>query len=438
MSRTPRVIAAAVLAAPMMMAPTAAAVVPPVVDNARLPPAAPPKPVQPTELRQPCFSASAHATGAVTRPLGLDAVWQLTRGAGQTIAVIDTGVARHRLLPHLAGGGDYVSGGDGTADCDGHGTIVAGIAGGAPTDDGFSGVAPDATILAIRQSSNKFAVEGEAAGVGDVTTLAQAVRTAADLGAGVINISSVACVAADRAPDDGALGAALAYAVDVKNVVVVAAAGNVGGPGHCPAQNGAAGPPDWEHVRTIASPAWYDDLVLCVGSVGPDGVASQFTLAGPWVDVAAPGEQVVSLHPDGEQLIDRLGEADPISGTSYAAPMVAGIAALVRARFPQLTAREVMRRIETTARRPPGGWDPLVGNGIVDALAATSDGGQPVTAAARPVSTVTAPTAGQADDGSRRVAFGGAAICVVLGVALAVSVGRLRRGASGGQPVTDD
>ncbi len=61
-------------------------------------------------------------------PLSLDTVWPLTRGDGQKIAVIDTGVARHRLLPRLIGGGDYVSHGDGTADCDRHGTIVAGIA----------------------------------------------------------------------------------------------------------------------------------------------------------------------------------------------------------------------------------------------------------------------------------------------------------------------
>jgi len=75
------------------------------------------------------------------------------------VAVIDTGVARHRLLPHLVPGGDYVSTGDGTEDCDGHGTIVAGIIGAAPIDreDGtFGGVAPDASVLSIRQSSNKF------------------------------------------------------------------------------------------------------------------------------------------------------------------------------------------------------------------------------------------------------------------------------------------
>ena len=91
-------------------------------------------------------------------------------------------------------------------------------------------------IISIRQSSNKFGPAGEpsASGYGDVDTLAMAVRTAADMGATVINVSSVACVPVADALDDRALGAALAYAVDVKNVVVVAAAGNVGGPGQCP------------------------------------------------------------------------------------------------------------------------------------------------------------------------------------------------------------
>ncbi|MED5812659.1 type VII secretion-associated serine protease mycosin [Mycolicibacterium sp. 050232] len=413
---------------PLLAVAPAAAVVPPAVDATLLPRPAPPAPIRPTEQRVPCYQTAPGAAGAKS-PLNLDAVWPLTRGAGQKIAVIDTGVTRHRLLPRLIGGGDYVSRGDGTADCDGHGTIVAGIAAAAPSA-GFSGVAPDAAVLAIRQSSNKFAADGSASGIGDVDTLAMAVRTAADLGATVINISSVACVPAAAAPDDRALGAALSYAVDVRNVVVVAAAGNVGA--GCTQQDGPVGPvgePDWNGVRSVSSPAWYDDLVLAVGSVGTDGTASTFSLAGPWVDVAAPGENLVSLHPDGEQLIDTIGRDAPISGTSYAAPVVAGIAALVRARFPQLSAREVMRRIEGTARTPADRWNPYVGHGVVDALAAVSGSTSPsVSAPTAPVSvapTVAAPT----DPLPRRIAFGGAAVCIGLTVltAVALAANRLRR-----------
>ena len=104
-----------------------------------------------------------------------------------------------------------------------------------------------------------------------------AVRTAADMGATVINVSTVACLPAPRGSTTGALGAALAYAVDVKNVVVVAAAGNVGGPGPVPRTESAAPtrPAPVNRIGTacnvVASPAWYDDYVLTVGSVDVDG-----------------------------------------------------------------------------------------------------------------------------------------------------------------------
>jgi len=292
--------AATLVAAAVWTPPCASAVTPPPVDENLLPTPAPPGPPQPTTRFGDCVTADPTASDTGGQPgqaagQDLGAVWALTRGAGQTVAVIDTGVARHRRLPHLRAGGDYVSSGDGTDDCDGHGTAVAAIIGAAPepTGNGFTGIAPDVSIMAIRQSSNKFRADTDLAGsgYGDVATLAAAVRTAADLGATVINISSVACLPADAALDDRALGAALAYAVDVKNVVVVTAAGNTDGPGQCPAGNPDASS-DWADVAVVASPAWYDDYVLTVASVGPGGLASPFTLAGPWVDVAAPAFHV--------------------------------------------------------------------------------------------------------------------------------------------------
>ncbi len=435
--------------------PAAGAVAPPLVDHSLLPQPRPPAPPEPTEQRQQCVVSTTaaagdkHGTAGQLEGLDLPAVWRLSRGGGQTVAVIDTGVARHRLLPHLVAGGDYVFTGDGTDDCDGHGTVVAGIIGAAedPSESaGFSGVAPDATVIGIRQSSIKFAPAGQPApGFGDVNTLAMAVRTAADMGATVINVSSIACVADAAQLDDRALGAALAYAVDVKNVVVVAAAGNVGGFGQCPDQNPPADPahpgqPDWNSVKVVVSPAWYDEYVLTVGSVDPQGAPSRFTLAGPWLDVAAPGEAVVSLDADGEGLVDTLPMLDtsiPIVGTSYAAPVVSGIAALVRARSPQLTARQVMQRIRDTARRPPAGWDPFVGYGVVDAMAAVSGdtttrhmtvGSNPSQDDAPPDSPPASTT--PPDAGARRVAFGGAGICVAIvaaAAAMTASIGRLRR-----------
>ncbi|WP_409427110.1 type VII secretion-associated serine protease mycosin [Mycobacterium sp. SMC-11] len=358
-TRIARMAAVAMIAA-TRCAPPANAVAPPPVDPTRLPAAAPAAPAHPTVQREVCTVGTLGPGETSTQLDGLDlaAAWALTRGAGQRVAVIDTGVAPHRRLPGLIGGGDYVSTGDGTRDCDGHGTLVAGIIAAAPDPviDRFSGVAPLATVIGIRASSERFAALGDAAGIGDVDTLAKAVRTAADLGASVINISTVACRPARTGLDDRALGAALAYAVEVKNSVVVAAAGNTDE--GC----GAEG-------AMIVTPAWYDDYVLTVGSVDARGVASAFTLPGPWVDVAAPGEAVLSLSTVGDAMADTL-DGSPLRGTSFAAPVVSGLAALIRSRFPQWTPRQVMDRIKATAHHPPGGRDDLVGDGVVDVLAA--------------------------------------------------------------------
>lgn len=447
-----RTVAVAWVLAAVWAAPTAAAVTPPQVDDALLPPARPPAPRVPTEQTEACpiGALTSHTGASQLSSSELEALWRLTKGAGQTVAVIDTGVTRHRLLPHLLPGGDYVSTGDGTEDCDGHGTIVAGIIGAARSDVpgvGFGGIAPEANIIAIRQSSNVFrASDGAAgAGVGDVDTLAAAVRTAADAGATVVNISSVACVPTEQGLDDRALGAALAYAVDVKNVVVVSAAGNVGGPGQCPRQNpppdpGHPGQPRWDTVGIVVSPAWYDDYVLTVGSVDGAGRPSGFTLAGPWVDVAAPGEAVVSLSPDGDGLIDTVPgvtEPEPISGTSYSAPVVTAIAALVRSVSPRLTARQVMRRIEDTAHHPSAGWDPWVGHGVVDALAAVSaDGDRPTVFSTPPPTAQVSQDPPGGDATSRRIALVGAAACVAaVTAAMTLSTGWLRRRR---QPVAND
>ena len=410
-SRVVRLLAVSALTALATLGmPLAQAVSPPAIDGQRLPQPAAPSPAQPTVQREVCDALSAnpgepgHGHDQLA-DLDLPRVWQLTRGAGQRVAIIDTGVARHPRLPNLVPGGDYVSTGDGTQDCDAHGTVVAGI---------LSGVAPDVTLISIRQSSAKFGpADRSGAGVGDVDTMARAVRTAADLGASVINISSVACVPAATPLDDRALGAALAYAVDVKNAVVVAPAGNTGGAAGCPAQQPNA---TWETVRVAVSPAWYDDYVLTVGSVNTEGAPSAFTLAGPWVDVAATGEGVSVF-----------GSA-PLSGTSYAAPVVSGLAALIRARFPNWSARQVTQRIQSTAHHPPPGWDPFVGNGTVDAPAAVSTDSTPsATSAPRtpPVAIGAPPRSAQSrpsDARVRAVALRGAAIGLAALVLTLVSL----------------
>ncbi|OBA61768.1 type VII secretion-associated serine protease mycosin [Mycobacterium sp. 1100029.7] len=421
-ARAARLAAAMIIAALSAMAmPSAQAVSPPEIDDRLLPKPALPAPMRPTVQREVCTMVTGTAGPGRNSLADLDLarVWQLTRGAGQRVAIIDTGVSRHPRLPDVVPGGDYVFTGDGTQDCDAHGTLVAGIIAAAadPKADDFRGIAPDVTLISIRQSSGKFAPASEpsSVGIGDVATMARAVRTAADLGASVINISSVACVPVTAALDDRALGAALAYAVDVKNAVVVAAAGNTGGSSQCPPQRPDA---NWQTTSVVVSPAWYDDYVLTVGSVNAQAAPSPFTLAGPWVDVAAIGEAVTSLS------------SAPLAGTSYAAPVVSGLAALIRARFPALTARQVMQRIESTAHHPPAGWNPSMGNGPIDAVAAVgTDSSSPGTVAVPPP--VRAPVAAPStqrptNSAARGIALRGAMSCLIA-LMCALLLGAARR-----------
>lgn len=401
-------------------------------------------PPLPSELRGPCAATTPIADPAripdPQRSLDLDAVWPLSTGRGQLVAVIDTGVERHPLLPGLVGGGDYVGTGDGTSDCDAHGTLVAGIiaAHRSPTT-GFAGIAPEATILTIRQSSNRYGRVGaapdsdgrNARGVGTLTTLASSIRRAADLGATVINISEVACVPPGSG-DSPALGAAIDYAARVRDVVIVAAAGNLDA---CPQSNPQPDPArpgvdPWTNVTTVATPAWYDDHVLTVGSVEPDGTPSTFTLPGPWVDVAAPGTGITSLDPrraPDAGLTDAV-DGRPVDGTSFATPFVSGTAALVRARHPELTATEVIDRIEATAHSPAAGWDVFLGSGVVDPLAAVSWGGSTKVTAPQST-TIPFPESPPPQDTRPRDAalYGTGAVATVLAVGVLASTPLRRR-----------
>lgn len=368
---------------------------PPTVSPGELPADGTPHPSKTTEAKPntPCMSTVAGGDGETVpvaqRVLDLDQAWKFATGAGQTVAVIDTGVAHNPRLKNLVGGGDYVSTGDGTQDCDAHGTAVAGlIAASREPGQGFAGIAPDAKIIAIRQTSNYFEIKGQSNGesqeqiaknsYGDLDSLASAIRHAADLGARVINVSEVNCTTGT--PADAKVGAAVQYAAVQKDVVVVAAAGNNDA---CKTSNPVLDPMDpngdqWSRVVENVSPARWDKYVLSVGSIDPaTGATSKFSVPGPWVGVAAPGEDITSLDVNYASNPKNTATAfvennkqNPMAGTSFASPYVAGLAALVRQRFPHLSAADVIKRIEATAHAPAGGWDPYVGYGAIDPVAA--------------------------------------------------------------------
>ena len=425
-----------------------AAAAPPVPDPSLLPSGAVAAPPEPTEQRVLCAelpdAPDDPQVPAAQRILDFASVWPITRGEGQLVAVIDTGVRPHPRLPEVSPGGDFVTSGDGTDDCDAHGTLVAGLIAAQPRpESGFSGGAPGVKLLAIRQSSGHFADRSRsdddaarnASGYGDVRTLAMAVRRAAALGATVINISEVACRNVVEGLADGPLGAAVQYATEVEDAVVVAAAGNLdscsgGNPGSV--DPAAPGSDPWDSVVTLASPAWYDDYVLTVGAVEDDGTPADYSLPGPWVDVAAPGSVSVSLNPGTGGLADWVPGpqgARPVSGTSFATPLVSATVALVRAHHPQLNAREVMARIEATAHQPAEGWNPRVGYGVVDPLAAVTaplPAQREIPAAPVPVAEPAAPP--PPDTRPRTVALVASAAVVAASVAgLALASPALRR-----------
>jgi membrane-anchored mycosin MYCP len=261
--------------------------------------------------------------------------------------------------------------------------------------DAYSGIAPDVDIISIRQSSNAFALKDPYTGDEDpqtsqeidyIQTMARAIVHAANMGASVINISDVECMSARNIIDQRALGAAVRYAAVDKNAVIVAAAGDSSkkdckqNPAYDPLQPND--PRNWNAVTTVVTPSWFSDYVLTVGAVDTNGQPltqggggqGTMSIAGPWVSIAAPGTDVIGLSPRDDGLINAIDGPDNSllvpAGTSFSTAIVSGVAALVRAKFPQLTAYQIINRLVRTARPPARGVDNQVGYGVVDPVAA--------------------------------------------------------------------
>ncbi|WP_443049687.1 type VII secretion-associated serine protease mycosin [Streptomyces sp. HD] len=274
----------------------------------------------------------------------LDQLWGQATGKGVKVAVIDTGVDKNnkQLTSAVSGGRSYV-GGSGTQDLEGHGTRVAGIIAARPLKGtGFVGIAKDAKILSYRYAGG----EGEK-GQGNAGTMADAIGDAVADGAKIINISSDT----QNKQDDDTLRGAVESAVR-KGALIIAAAGNDGA--------------DGKLARTY--PAAYDG-VLAVAASDRNDERAVFSQSGDFVDVAAPGVSMVSTVP-----IDGQCSAD---GTSFAAPYVAGVAALLKQKYPDWDAAQIATRIEETAQRPGRKANPFIGWGVVDPVAALSEESTP-------------------------------------------------------------
>jgi len=283
---------------------------------------------------------------------GITQAWQISRGAGVTVAVIDTGIdgTQEDLAGAVIGGTDVsgVGAPDGQKPIGSdpeHGTMVASLLAGRGHGDGEGviGVAPRASLLSI---SVGF-------GVGDRSTddqIADAVRWAVDHGASVINMSLTRnTLEWPRSWDDAFL-----YAMQ-HDVVIVAAAGNRG-----------------SGTTEVGAPATMPGVVTVAG-VDREGKASfDASSQGITISVSAPSEQLVGAAPGGLYY--------QWAGTSGATPIVAGLVALIRSAYPQLDADNVINRLIKTAK-PVGTTVPsnIYGYGLIDAAAALTAKVAPVT-----------------------------------------------------------
>lgn len=272
-------------------------------------------------------SPSGIARADIKAPEG----WEETKGSAETIiAILDTGI--DRLHPDLrnnviSGGRDFVNDDFNATDDHGHGSLVAGIAAAETNNtEGIAGVAWNCKLLPVKILDED--------GWGDYFDIADGIIWAADNGADVINMSF-----GGEQPypnDDRALREALSYAKDAGSVLV-AAAGN--------------------EDDYVYYPAAYDEYCIAVAATDYNDERPWWSNPGPEVDVAAPGDRILSCVPTWYWGPGSFPYAYA-EGTSMAAPHVAGLAALLKDLKPWLSVDEIMDVIRYTAEDVNSGSDP--------------------------------------------------------------------------------
>ncbi|MFC6564625.1 S8 family serine peptidase [Actinoplanes utahensis] len=271
---------------------------------------------------------------------------QISTGAGVTVGLPDTGVEAHPDLgANLLPGINLVQpGGSGRIDLTGHGTGMAGVIAGRGHSGqaGILGIAPSAKILPI-VSAGKY---------GGLQTIADGIELAVKRGARVVNVSS-------GGPKSLSLRRAV-QAAEQADALIVASNGNT--------------------TKTVMDeyPASMPG-VLAVGAIGPDGQYAPVSYPGGNIGICAPGVKVITTGQAGRYRI--------VTGTSVATAIVSGAAALVRSRYPNLSAPEVMHRLTATADDiGPPGRDDQCGYGVLNIVKALTADVPPMTATGTPAS----------------------------------------------------
>ena len=309
-------------------------------------------------------------------------------GEGVIIAILDTGADSDHpdLVANLVAGAYWPAYSTSPEDDNGHGTHVSGIAAGVANNGGIFGVAPRAKIMPVKVLN--------AAASGSFTAISNGIIWAADHDAKVINMSLGGATYSQVQHD------AVIYAYNL-GVVIICAAGNSGD-------------------STVMYPASFAE-VIAVAATDSNDYWAYFSTYGDWVDVSAPGMDIISSYP----WYTIYGLYENMDGTSQASPHVAGLAALIRKLRPAWTVDQVYAHIRSSVDDIyPWGYDPWYGWGRINAQKAVAAISLAVTDALPvppAVQSASAPTSSDPDEFSPGVVLfklrPGVALSAVLGEA---------------------
>ena len=278
--------------------------------------------------------------------ISVSTAWNYATGRGIRIAIIDSGIDIYHedLFERIYKSYDVATHSSPCSTDKSHGTMCAGIAAATRNNDkGIAGVAPDAMLMPVSINTG---------GNSNMEDMASAIEWCWQKGADIISCSLGSRY--DEVRVWQAINNAVTKGRNGKGCIVVASAGNID--------------PGTPNETEIMYPAAYPE-VIAVGNMDKDGTISSSSCHGPNMCVVAPGTDIISTTLDNGYV-----EA---SGTSMACPHVAGVAALILQRNPDLTAAQVRNIIVGTAQKigplnttDPGSWDQKYGYGLVNASAA--------------------------------------------------------------------